>query len=356
MRVVWSSFEGRWSDNPRAMYEGLSQPEADDHVWLVDPDHAAGFPAGLMTLTYGSDEARAALEAADLVVSNTHLDLDWDKRPDATYLQTWHGTPLKRIHFDVRWAPEGRLERLTRDVRRWDLLVSPNPTSTPLLRGAFGFAGEVLETGYPRNDVLSAPDRDRLRDQVREGFGVPPDARAVLYAPTWRDDAHFADPDADVALALDVEAITRALPDAVVLLRLHYLQSAQLAALDLPRVHDVSFHPDIRDLYLAADVLVTDYSSVMFDFAVTGRPIVLFAHDLLHYRDELRGFYLDLDEIAPGPVLSTSEEVVAALGDLPRLQRTHGDAYGCFRDRFCGLEDGRATGRVLARVLPGGAA
>ena len=357
VEVVWSSFEGRWSDNPRALYEGFQRSGAQaSHTWLVDPDHATGFPADVARVPYGSDRARAALEAADLVVSNTHIDHPWDKAPGTTYLQTWHGTPLKRIHFDVRWAPEGRLDRLTEDVRRWDLLVSPNAASTPLLRGAFGFEGEVLETGYPRNDVLSSARAPQVRVRVRAGLGIDEGARVVLYAPTWRDDAYFDDPLADVPLALDVAALTRELPGTVVLLRLHYLQSLRLAALDLPDVHDVSRYPDISELYLAADVLVTDYSSSMFDVAVTGTPILLFAYDLAAYRDELRGFYFDLDEIAPGPVLSTSEQVVAALADLPAVQARSAPAYARFRERFCALEDGGATGRVLQRVLAGVAA
>jgi CDP-glycerol glycerophosphotransferase len=119
-------------------------------------------------------------------------------------------------------------------------------------------------------------------------------------------------------------------------------------------VHDVSMHPDISDLYLAADVLVTDYSSVMFDFAVTGRPLIFFAYDLARYRDDLRGFYLDLEQIAPGPVLTSSDDVVAALADLPGVRARYAPAYDRFRTRFCALEDGHATDRVLSRLSPRG--
>ena len=136
------------------------------------------------------------------------------------------------------------------------------------------------------------------------------------------------------------------------LLRLHYMQTGRLAAQRYDAVCDVSFHPDIRDLYLAADVLVTDYSSAMFDFAVTGKPIVSFAYDLDSYRDDLRGFYLDLEEVAPGPVVRTSAELLDALADLPGVQSAYAERYAAFRERFCGLDDGHATERVLARLLP----
>ena len=149
--VVYDSFNGRYSDSPRALHTWLAPRVAADHVWLMDPAHRAAFPPDVRTVPYGSADAVAALEAADLVVGNTHIELSWDKRPGSTYLQLWHGTPLKNVHRDVRWAPPGRLDWLEEDVRRWDHLLSPSPASTPRLRSAFRWEGSVLELGYPRN-------------------------------------------------------------------------------------------------------------------------------------------------------------------------------------------------------------
>jgi CDP-glycerol glycerophosphotransferase len=112
-------------------------------------------------------------------------------------------------------------------------------------------------------------------------------------------------------------------------------------------VQNVSGYPDIRDLYLAADVLITDYSSAMFDFAVTRKPIVLFAHDLDEYRDGVRGFYFDLEAEAPGPLCRTSDEIIDALGE----HNARSDRYERFRQRFCPLDDGRAAARVVDRVF-----
>jgi CDP-glycerol glycerophosphotransferase (TagB/SpsB family) len=352
MRVVWNSFQGQFSDSPRALFEALQRRgDALDSVWLASPRRRGDFPAGVATVEHGSEAARAALESADLVVSSDHLDLDWDKRPGTVYLQTWHGTPLKRIHHDVRWAPEGRLARLDRDVARWDAMLSPNPASTPLLRRAFGFTGPVHETGYPRNDVLTGPDAERVRTEVRRGLGIPDRATVVLYAPTWRDDVVFAT--GEHALPLDLGDFARALGDEhVLLLRLHSLVSAGLELETGAPVRDVSLHPDIAELYLAADVLVTDYSSAMFDFAVTGRPILLFTYDLADYRDRLRGFYLDLEEIAPGPLLATSDEVLTALRDLDAVRSAHAGRYAEFRRTFNPNDDGHAGERVLERFFP----
>jgi CDP-glycerol glycerophosphotransferase len=353
MLIVYQSFAGRFSDSPRALFSALSREAPEhEHVWLLDDAFRPGPGPGVDALPWGGDAARDALEAADLIVANTHTDVPWSKKPGATYLQTWHGTPLKRIHRDVLWAPEGRLDRLDGDVAQWDVLLSPNAASTPLLRQAFRYDGEVLETGYPRNDVLSAPDRDRRRAEVRTALGLAAGQRAVLYAPTWRDDAVFAEGGKDFMLGLDPGRVADGLAgaDGVLLLRLHHELTARSAAIDHPRVREVSRHPDISDLYLAADALVTDYSSVMFDFAITGRPIVFYAYDLDDYRDRLRGFYFPLEPEAPGPVVTTEDALIAALTDLPGVAAAHADRYERFRARYCHLEDGHATERVLDRL------
>lgn len=347
MRIVYQSFAGRYCDSPRVLFEALARRGEHDHVWLAAPGR--WFPDEVETVPYGSAESVMALEAADLLIANTHTEIEWDKRSGAIYLQTWHGTPLKRIHWDVLWAPEGRLERLSEDVSRWDVLVSPNAASTPLLRQAFRYGGRVIEAGYPRNEPLLAPDRDAARAHWRAHFDVPDGKTAVLYAPTWRDDAVFANE--ALSLGLDLEAFARRLGNTHKLLaRLHPLVADRVQDVPGNGVRDVSDHPEIADLYLAADVLVTDYSSAMFDFAVTGRPILLHAYDRADYEHRLRGFYFDLDEIAPGPLLQTTDDVIAALRDLPNVRERYGAAYARFRDRFCHLDDGAATDRLLAAL------
>jgi len=355
MRVVWNAFNGRYADNPRALYEALlARGGGEEHVWLADPRHAAAFPPDAVTVPIGTPAAVAALESADVLVANTHIQLDrWRKRPGSTYLQTWHGTPLKRIHRDAAWLPpDDLLAELDEDIARWDLLISPSPAATGLLRSAFRYTGEVLESGYPRNDVLSAPDRDARRARVRAALGIEPGATAVLYAPTYRDDE--AELGVDAPLGLDVAALADQLGgNAVLLLRLHYFMGHQSRPASGGRVRDVSGHPDISELYLAADVLVTDYSSSMFDFAVTGRPIVLYAYDLAHYSDRLRGFTFDLRTGAPGPVLLDQGALTGALLDLPAVAAAHADDHARFVARWCALEDGHASERVLAAVWPG---
>jgi CDP-glycerol glycerophosphotransferase len=354
MKIVYNSFGGRYSDNPRAIYELLvGRDQQHEHVWLADPLHRHGFPAGIETVPFGSEECINALETADMVVSNTHIELEWTKQPGGQYLQTWHGTPLKHIHFDVLQAPPGRLDYLTRDVRRWDHLLSPNQASTGPLRQAFGFTGEVAETGYPRNDILVSPHAAEVRARVRAQFGIPDDKKVVLYTPTWRDDLRDENGKQDFQLHLDLDQFSERLgADHVLLMRLHYMVSGRLGDLDHPGVFDVSFHPNVSDLYLAADVMITDYSSTMFDFAVTGKPLLFFTYDLAHYRDTLRGFYFDFHLSAPGPLLHTNNDVFDALEDLESVRVKHQEVYARFQRTFAHLEDGGAAARVADRFFP----
>lgn len=344
--IVYDSFAGRYSDSPRALHAWLKPRVAAEHVWLVDPAHRDGFPLDVRTVPYGSPESVVALEAADVVVGNTHIEIDWQKRPGSTYLQLWHGTPLKTVHRDVRWAPPGRLDWLEEDVARWDHLLSPSPASTPRLRSAFRWGGSVLELGYPRNDVLQQPRIDEVRARTRAALGLTDDETVVLYAPTFRDRL-FADRTAPLELALDLTRLVGELgPGVRVLTRVHYFMTDRLQPLDVPGVLDVSWHPDMAELYAAADVLVTDYSSSMFDFAVTGKPLIFYTYDLETYRDVDRGFYFELEPVAPGPVVRTQEALTAALNDLPGVRRTYAEHYQAFRRTYCALDDGHATQRV----------
>jgi CDP-glycerol glycerophosphotransferase len=219
--------------------------------------------------------------------------------------------------------------------------------STPRLRDAFAFGGEVLEVGYPRNDVLTSAAAPTLRAQVRASLGIPDDVTAVLYTPTWRDDEFFADGTPNVELALDVEAFVRQLgPGYVLLPRLHYMVTNRAEPMDADGVIDVSRYPDAHQLYLAADVMITDYSSTMFDFAITRKPMIFYAYDLESYRDSLRGFYFDLEPLAPGPIVQTTDQVISALQNLDAVQDRYSRRYKKFRKLFTHLDDGHAGDRL----------
>jgi CDP-glycerol glycerophosphotransferase len=352
VRILYNAFNGRYADSPRALHQAMLARGLDaEHVWLQDERFVGGFPADVATVPIGTPAAVAALESADVLVSNTHVQLDrWSKPDGAFYLQTWHGTPLKRIHRAAASIPgEEMMRELDEDIARWDALVSQGPAATRLLRDAFGYGGPVLETGYPRNDVLSGADAQERRTALRDELGIAPDVTAVLYAPTYRDDT-VDDPDAPDGLDLE-RLVSRLGPGYTVLLRQHYYLYRRPVRTGVAGLVDVSDNPDIADLYLAADAMVTDYSSAMFDFAVTGKPLLLYPYDLSHYRDRLRGFTFDLDTEGPGALVLDPEALAQALLALPSTTADDAERYAAFRHRWCELDDGRATDRVLDELL-----
>ncbi|MFG2002632.1 CDP-glycerol glycerophosphotransferase family protein [Spirillospora sp. NPDC048911] len=354
--VVFDSYRSRqYSCSPRMIYEELRRQETSLECVWVTKDGRFTAPLGARTVLAGSRDHYEALARARYVVSNEAQPTWFEKRPGQVYVQCWHGTPLKRLGLDVPSLPHMRAateQWIRQEVPQWDLLVSPSPFASPIMRRAYRYRGEILESGYPRNDLLLSPDRHRIAAEVRGRLGIPAGKRVVLYVPTWRDNHNIAPGRRRFELALDTEEARRVLgDDHVLLLRTHYLVTDRIASQADDFVVDVSAYPDIAELYLIADVLVTDYSSAMFDFAVTRKPMVFYAYDLEVYRDHVRGFYFDFEAEAPGPVSRTSGEVVAALRDIEEVRLGHAEAYEAFVTKFCPHDDGHAAGRVIRRMF-----
>ncbi|OKJ23449.1 glycosyl transferase [Streptomyces sp. CB00316] len=355
--VLYSSFDGRqFSDSPRAIHRELVSRELDiEHLWVVR-DQQAAVPEGVRPIALHSAEWHEALARSRWVVTNTHLPRWFERSEGQCVVQTWHGTPLKRIGRDLAGTPHADAAYMASMEQRsaqWSVLVSPNSFSTPVLRRAFGYSGEVLESGYPRNDLLYAPDRAKVAAAVRERLAIPEGRRVVLYAPTWREDRPRQGGRYDPDLRLGPDQAREALgDDHVLLVRRHYLVGGSVPDTDF--VRDVSRHPDVAELLLISDVLVTDYSSIMFDFAQTGRPMLFHTYDLAHYRDTLRGFCFDFEHRAPGPLIPDSAGVVAALRDPEAAVAGHREAYERFREAFCDLDDGSAAAQVVDRMLKDG--
>ncbi|MQY07190.1 bifunctional glycosyltransferase/CDP-glycerol:glycerophosphate glycerophosphotransferase [Actinomadura macrotermitis] len=354
--VVFDSYAGaQYSCSPRAIYEEIRRTRPDLECVWASKDGRFEVPGDARVVLYDTREHYEALARARYIVANFGVPPWFVKRDDQFYLQTWHGTPLKKLAFDLRDMAYRRTESLDwmdREVPAWDILVSPNPFTTPIMRRAFRYEGEILEAGYPRNDILRAPDRASRAARVREILGIPAGKRIVLYAPTWRDDQHLAPGKRAFSLELDLAEAHAALgDDHVVLVRAHYLITDRTWARSDGSVIDVSHYPDIADLYLVADALVTDYSSAMFDFAGTGKPQIFFTYDLETYRDHVRGFYMDFESEAPGPLVSTSAEVFAAIKRMDELTAEYADAYRAFVAKYCPYDDGQAAARAVERVF-----
>lgn len=316
----------------------------------------------------GSREYFDALACAGFIVVNNRLPEYVTPKSSQVYVQCWHGTPLKRLGYDVAPEAGGALntanelaQRFGMDARKWTYLLSPSAFASGHLADAFGLARErraavVLEEGYPRNDYLACVAKDqRLCTAARARMGIPKGKRVVLYAPTWRDDSYASGVGYTFDCLLDLERLKELLGDGwVVLFRAHYYIANKLDFSGLEGfVIDASAVDDVNVAYAAADALVTDYSSVMFDYAILRRPIILHAPDRPHYEHAVRGFYFPLSEV-PGPLCSATDEVAFELQHLESYADRYGEAYERFLARFAPLDDGFASKRVIERVFFGG--
>ena len=343
-----------YSCNPRAIYEKARELVPDVHgVWVVKAEAAASLPADVDHVIAGTREYYDVIARAGYCFNNVNFPNYFVKREGSVHVMTHHGTPLKHMGLDLQKSTVAgaRMDfaALMRRCARWDYSVSANDFSTLVWERVYPLPYESLEVGYPRNDVLVNAGVDDVR-RIRAELGIRPDQQAVLYAPTHREYRPGYVP------VLDVAAVAEALgPDRVLLARLHYFYGADPLLRSLHRAGrmlDVAAHPSVEELCLAADVLVTDYSSLMFDYAVLDRPIVIYAPDWEVYRTT-RGTYFDLMVEPPGMVARTEPELVDAFRSGAVAGPDANAARAAFRARFCSLEDGHAAERVVRRIWLG---
>ncbi|WP_010095230.1 CDP-glycerol glycerophosphotransferase family protein [Ornithinibacillus scapharcae] len=357
--VMFESFHGKqYSDNPRAIYEYMRENNPDYKlVWSFDRRHIGKFQdLDISMVRRFSVPWLLLMTRANYWVTNARLPL-WIPKPKHTiYLQTWHGTPLKRLAADMEEVhmpgtnTEKYKENFVSEAAKWDYLISPNQYSSKIFRRAFQFEQEMVESGYPRNDFLYQANTKESIQNIKAKLGIGPEKKVILYAPTWRDNQFYSKGKYKFNLELDLTKMQAEFGEThVIVLRLHYLVSENLDISDYEGfVYDYSNQEDIRDLYLISDMLITDYSSVFFDYANLKRPVFFFVYDMENYRDNLRGFYFDFEKKAPGPLTRTTEELIHEIKRIAENEFTFDEE---FYNRFCYLEDGFAAKRVVERVF-----
>ncbi|RST74198.1 CDP-glycerol glycerophosphotransferase family protein [Siminovitchia acidinfaciens] len=357
--IVFESFLGKqYSDNPRAIYEYLKQHYPNYKMyWSVDKRKIQDLGnQPIKIVPRFSVKWLFLMTRAKYWVTNCRLPLWVSKPPQTVYVQTWHGTPLKRLGLDMDEVhmPGTNTKKYKRNFAKesakWDYLISPNSYSTEIFRQAFDFKKKVIESGYPRNDFLIQSNNAVASAKIKSACGLPIDKKVILYAPTWRDNQYYSKGRYKFDLPLDLDVLKEKLGNEyIILLRLHYLVSENLDLSGMEDfVYDVSSYGDIRDLYLISDVLVTDYSSVFFDYANLKRPMVFFVHDIEEYRDQLRGFYFDFEKEAPGPLVRTTEGLIE---EIRRIEQNGFSLCENFYQKFCHLEKGKASEQVVKEIF-----
>jgi CDP-glycerol glycerophosphotransferase (TagB/SpsB family)/glycosyltransferase involved in cell wall biosynthesis len=373
--VVYESNSGKGAScNPEAIFRALlAAPDMDHlrHVWVLeDTDPTTPFCGEFAKhprvsfVRYQSYQYFAELATAQYLVNNSTFPPEFGKREGQVYVNTWHGTPLKKMGYDVEGGgPDTR--NIIRNFAAADYVLSPNAfTSRTMLRHAYRldgvYRGAIIEEGYPRVDrqVLDAAEADRLRDRLaQEGVRLAAGQRVALYAPTWKGD--FYAPTNDIALLVDlVERLDERFEgsDWKALLKVH--QRVYDFAKDEPALAGRLIPNDIPpNLVLGlADALVTDYSSIFYDFQATGRPILFYIPDLAAYEGS-RGLYQQ-PESWPGPITVTVDDLadrILAIGVGSELDPvvTHGEALAEAREQYNAHDDGNASERVVDIVFRG---
>ncbi len=360
-RVVLSSSLGKsYSGNPKAIYEKMVSLGLDKEyecIWFYEK-HPFDIPGVNKQVKFGRMKYLFYMATANFWIFDARQPEFLRKRNRVTYLQTWHGTPLKKLALDmdnVYMAGEDSIEAYKDGFRKnaltWDYLISQNPFSTETFRRAFDYKGKMLETGYPRNDVLFSQNNTGDIKMLKKSLGLPDDKVVFLYAPTWRDDAATGIGKYHFSNALSVKKMYEAFGDrAVLIIKYHYLVEDNIdwsEYSDFVYMFDQSV--DIASLYLVSDILITDYSSVMFDYSLLKRPMYFYCYDIEKYKNVLRGFYFDFEKSSPGPISETTEELIEHINN--NVADDYAEKYETFCNQYNPWDKGTASVDIINELF-----
>lgn len=351
-RVIFESYWGRKMDcSPYALAMALHSHGGFECVWALDKDGLEAPAHPFKIVRRNSWEYWKTLASAGYFVSNVNFGDELVKRPGQVHLATQHGTPLKLMGGDIRRLQPYNMDwkKYAAKCKRWDFALSASPYASRIWRQSSPYSYTVIECGYPRNDLFFG-DVEPTAASIRDRFGIEPSQKVALYAPTFRDKSGGRNPAGD-STVFDPEAVKRALGEnSVLMLRGHHFMHAVRSESFGQGIVDVSSYGNFNELATAVDLLITDYSSVMFDFACLNRPIILYCYDYEEYA-ATRGMYFDLRKKAPGPVVESQTELLACLMDESYANEENRAKREGFFAEFCSFEDGGASAKVLETVF-----
>lgn len=359
-RIVLDSNLGKsYAGNPKYIYEYMVTHGYDKKwncIWFYENEKYE-IPGRSRQVKYGRLRYLYYMATAKIWVFDSRQPEFLIRRKNTCYIQTWHGTPLKKLALDLEdvfMVNESDIDRykegFAKNAHSWDYLISQNPFSSETFRRAFDFKNEMLEIGYPRNDILFRDNTpERIKERRRE-LGLPEDKKIILYAPTWRDDEFSAENKYEFRPKISFEQLQKELgADYVIIVKYHYLI---MDAVDWSPYEGFVYHfdqsRDIAELFLVSDMLITDYSSVMFDYSLLKRPMFFFAYDLYKYRNELRGFYFDYEKEMPGPISETTEQLIQHIRCYDASQ--YDERYRLFAEKYNPADDGSASERIVQLI------
>lgn len=367
--IVFESFMGRaYSDSQKALYKQMLKDKYFKEytfIWAFKNPENYEFlnTKNTKVIKYNSKEFYKYMSIAKYWITNSRLPEYLIKKKKQKYIQCWHGTPLKRLGFDIHVEGGNALNTLSEikekyedDAKRYDYMLSPSAFCTEKFTSAFNLKklkkeDVIVELGYPRNDYLFNHTKQDV-NKLKTSLGIPKDKKVILYAPTWRDNQHTAGVGYTYNLNLDFDRLREKLEkDYVIIFRTHYFVSNSF---DFEKykgfIFNMSNHDDVNECYILSDIIITDYSSVFFDYANLKRPMLFYMYDLDEYQGKLRDFYFDLFEL-PGPIVKTQDELEKEILNIDSYLEKYKEKYEAFNNKFNYLDSGKCSNKVIQKIF-----
>lgn len=366
--ILFEAFNGRnYTCSPKAIYEKMiTMDEFKDYkfVWaFVDPSkHEVKEDDRLEIVVTKSIEYYKYCSMAKYWIVNSIMPEEIEKKEGQVYVQCWHGTPLKKLRYDIEvdGAVLNTVEEIRRrndiDASRFDYFISPSKYCTEKFTSAFnlkalGKSDIIIEKGYPRNDFLFNKSEKEIK-AIKKKLGIPKNKKVLFYMPTFRDNQHTSGVGYTYKMELDLDRFRKKFEkDYVMLFSPHYFIANSI---DLDKykgfIINVARYDEINELYLVSDVIMTDYSSIFFDYANLKKPMLFFMYDFDVYKGSLRDFYISLDEL-PGPIAKTQDEMEEYLVNIDKEFEKNKSKYKKFNKKYNYLDDGNASERVIKVIF-----
>lgn len=348
-RIIFESMWGtKYSCSPQHLYEFIDKnyPEYEC-IWSFE-DPRTPINGNGKRVRRGTLEYYKCLATAKYFVNNVNFEDAYEKRDGQIEIQTMHGTPLKTMGFDVEndFVTDAQKENYIRKNSRWNYLVVQGNFMAEKAATCFGCETPLLKTGYPRTDTLFENNTEEKINALKEKLNLPSDKKIILYVPTWRVKNKFD-------MQLDIEEMRKHLSDDYILLiRLHHFSaSGYKIPADNKFVFDFNHYHTVEDLYLLCDILITDYSSVMFDYGVLKKPMIFFTYDLREYADNLRGMYFDIEKEAPGPMVYTSDELIDSIKNIENEIEKCKNRIDVFNNKYINFEGPESCNKIFEIVF-----
>lgn len=356
--VIESGLGKMYGDSPKAIYDVLKKNHPEMKKIIVYNNLIPNIDENTKVIERLSFKYVYELSRAKYWINNQNYPYYLKRRKKGVYLQTWHGTPLKKMFHDLDnfyGRDSGYKKRNMQAIAQWSHLISPSNYASDKFKSAFKHNAEILEYGYPRNDILYTGNNKENITTLKNKIEVPDNKTIFLYTPTFRDDNFIKNGVFKYEMELDFDEIAKILgDDKLFLIRLHMIVSEKLVIPEKyrDRIIDVSSYPNVEDLLLISDLLITDYSSVFFDYLNLGKPIIFYAYDLEDYKNKLRGFYINYnEENLPGPLALDEKQLYFLLENNEEITVKYKDKLNNYKDIYCQFDDGHVSDKIVAEIF-----